>query len=339
MNFRIPAILLLAASPPLTAQSGPTSETYLDAILEKPDRPPSQTEIDALDRNNDRDLDVRDLVIFLNGEPVSASFASAETLAFYSATSVTLPIHFSKPVTGTIKLDLGGNASEGADKDFTILYHNPALKTFSVSNATSLSVTLQFPQWRGVGGEKIIRLTINRNPAVIVANGTFSTHLLRIRQFEAGEFVGMLSFPPGSGLPSLPIRMGLGSNGSAVCSFQQQGSLLGPHLSLSWNAGNQSFPNFPGTVPVVIPGASLGRLAGNVNASLSIQRMDAPYEKELEAYLEGFPSNDQPALYHATFTFHNLIAAGARFASGANPYAVVHQGRLTLQPVRYAAAP
>lgn len=351
MNPRILVPLLLAACPPfLSGQEEVREKDYLDAILENPNSP-TPGQIGALDRTGapgnlpDGQVDVRDLVVFLGGLPISATFGKAETLAFHSAGSVTLPIYFSKPIPATpqpsqrhIKFDLGGSAV-GPDgpgvPDYTLSY----VETVPVGARTH-QLTINFPNsWNGMGGEKIIRLTINRNPAAIPANGTFSTHLLRIRQFAAGEFVGMLSFPSGSGLPSLPVRIGLSSGGGAVCSFQQQGSLLGPQLDLSWNTGYQGFPNFPGTVPIAIPGASLGRPDGNVNASLSIQRMAAPYGAELDAYLEGFPATDQPALYHATFTFHDLIAAGARFPTGSNPYAVVHQGRLTLQPVRYAAAP
>ncbi len=344
MNPKIPALFFLAACPPLLLGQDVQTKDYLDSILEKPATPTSPP-VGALDRTNDGGVDVRDLVIFLGGLPISATFGSAETLVFHSAdsvTSVTLPIYFSKPIPNvpanqrTIKFDLGGTAVETTDYGLSYGATVPV-------GAKTHQLTINFTEsWRGTGGEKSIRLTINRNPAAIPENGMFSTHLLRIRQFDAGEFVGLLSFPPGSGLPTLPVRIGLWSGGGAVCSFQQTGGLLGSELPLSWNAGYQGFPNFTGAVPIVIPGASLGRPDGddgNVNASLSIQRMAAPYGGELDAYLEGFPETDQPALYHATFTFHDLIAAGARFPTGSNPYAVVHQGRLTLQPVRYAAAP
>ncbi len=330
----LPAVLSLGTG----TVGGQTSQDYLDKILER--RPFTPAEAAVLNRDAHPEIDVRDLVIYLSGQDVSASFASAETLAFHPAglttlPTVTLPIYFSKPVTGTIKLDLGGTASEGAEADFTILYHQAAQKTFTVVNATSLDIPIQLRPWQGIGGEKVIRLTINRNPEILPENGTYSTHLLRIRQFDAGEFVGMLSFPPGSGLPSLPVRIGLGLDGSAMCSFQQASTLLGSSLNFSWNTGYQGFPNFPEPVPITIPGENLNR-TNAVNATLSIQRLSPPFHEELVAFLEGFPENDQPALYHATFTFHDLIGAGARFSPGPNPYAVVHQGRLTLQPVSYA---
>lgn len=316
----------------LRAQQTPPEKDYLDKMLERRPFTPAETATLNRDGAANPNIDVRDLVIFLNGLSVSATFGSAESIAFHSQGSITLPIYFSKPVTGTIKFDLGGDAGAGVGQDYTLI---PSQVT--VTNAISTQVTVLFQPWRGVGGEKVVRLTLNRNPAVIPANGNFATHLVRIRQFEQGEFVGMLTFPSGSGLPSLPVRIGLGTGGSAVCSFQSESTLLGSQLPLTWTAGFAGFPAFTGSVALTIPGASLGRSAP-VNASLAIQRMAAPYGAELDAYLSGFPLDDQPALYQATFTFHDLIAAGQGRAVGSNPFAVVHQGRLTLQPVAYAAA-
>lgn len=340
MNRSLGLLFWICLSAALTAQDGLNSKTYLDKILEK--RTFTPAEIATLNKDGIASIDVRDLAIFLNGQPISATFGAEETLAFQSAGSVTLPILFSKPVTGTIKLDLGGSAAEGSTKDFTILYHNAGQKSFSVTNATSLQITIQFPQWRGMGGEKIVRLTIGRDPTVLPANGSIPTHLLRVRQFEAGEFVGVMSFPAGAGLPTTSVRVGLRSNGTGICSFQQSGGLLGTEFSFNWGAGERGFPNFSSPVALTIPGDSIGRSnapADALRASLVIQTKAAPYGAELDAYLDGFPADDQPALYDAVFTFHNLIKAGDRFPPGSNPYSVVHQGRLTLQPVRYPAAP
>jgi hypothetical protein len=138
----------------------------------------------------------------------------------------------------------------------------------------------------------------------------------------------------------LPVRVGLSTGGSAFCSFEQNGSFLGPGINLSWSAGSDGFPAFTGNVPLVISGQSLNRPAGtNVNASLQISRTVAPFDEQTQAYLAGFSPENQPALYQSTFTFHDLIAAGANRPLGDNPFAITHQGRLTLQPVIYAPAP
>ncbi len=210
----------------------------------------------------------------------------------------------------------------------------------TVTNAKSTQITVNFQPWRGVGGEKVLRLTLNRDPAVIPNNGSFSTHLLRVRQFDAGEFVGLLTFPPGSGLPTLPVRLGLSSGGSAFCSFEQNGSFLGAGFNLTWSSGSGGFPVITASIPLSIAAESLNRSPGaNINASLEISRLEPPYDELTEAYLEGFPPEDQPALYQSTFIFHDLIAAGANRPQGDNPFAIRHEGRLSLQPVSYAAAP
>jgi hypothetical protein len=325
-----------------SAQIVQPGRNHLDSILEKKAFTPG--EINAMDLGGgaagakDGKVDVRDLVIFFNnlrnnGDPAEASFETGESLAFVSQNSVTLPIIFSKPVTGTIRFDLGGNAENGLNADYTL-----AQTEISLTNATRTQLTVNIRPWRGMGGEKALRLTLRRQPQVIPANGAFSTHLLRLRQFEQGEFVGMLTFPPESTLPSLPVRLGLAQGGSGYCSFETQGTILGGGFAFMWQAGASGFPNVSGAIPLSLPGAIFGRGAQeSVSASLAFQRLTAPFPADLQEYLAGFPANDQPATYRATFTFQNLFAAGdAAPPAGPNPFAVVFQGRLTLQPVRYA---
>lgn len=312
----------------LAQADDPSVGKYADKILDR-----SVTDPLINDRNADGKVDVRDLAIYINGQPAFATFGSPETLAFHSQGSVSFPIYFSKPVTGTVKIDLGGSAAAGAGLDYTI---SPS--QLNVTNAKTAQINVLFQPWRGIGGEKTIRLTLNRNPSMIPLNGQYSTHLLRIRQFQQGEFVGMLNFPAGTGLPSLAVRIGLNNGGSAVCAFPSEGTILGSQIPLSWSPGATEFPNFTGSASLTIPGSTFGR-SSDIQASLAISRMSPPFGDELDAYLEGFPIDDQPALYHATFTFHNLIAAGQGRSPGSNPFAVVHQGWLAIQSVDYAAAP
>ena len=100
MNRSLGLLFWVCWSAASTAQDGLTSKTYLDKILEKTAFTPA--EIATLNTDGIASIDVRDLAIVLNGQPISATFGSAETLAFQSDGSVTVPILFSKPVTGTI---------------------------------------------------------------------------------------------------------------------------------------------------------------------------------------------------------------------------------------------
>jgi hypothetical protein len=318
---------------PLMSQS--PAKDYLDRILER--RTFTAEEIATLNKNNDSAIDVRDLVIFLNEMPTSASFATDETIAYHSQGSVALTVQFSKPVSQTtsIKFDLGGNAvaPTGSTPDYT-LTTSPTVP----AGANSTQVTVNFSQkWNGTGGEKIVRLTINRDPSVIAENGQFATHILRIRQFDAGEYVGMLSFPDGSGLPALAVRLGLFSGGQAVLAFQQQGSLLGNEIRLPWSSGSDGFPQFPANQTILIPAESLGRSSSQpVRASIGFVRKSAPFDEFTQAYLDGFPINDKPALYDAQFVMDNLISAGSSFTGSSNPFAIAQTGRLSLQTVSYA---
>jgi hypothetical protein len=145
----------------------------------------------------------------------------------------------------------------------------------------------------------------------------------------------MLNFPAGAGLPSLSVRIGLNNGGSAICSFQEANTILGSQIPLTWSGSAGGFPTFNGLATLSFPGSTFGR-STDVQASLAIDRMVAPYSDEFDAYLEGFPPTEQPALYLATFTFQNLIAAGQGLSPGSNPFAVIHQGWLAIQPVDYA---
>lgn len=342
--FPFLGLLLIQSSHSQVVQPG---KNHLDSILERKTFTPG--EVNAMDLGGgaagakDGKVDVRDMVLFFNNlrnntDPVEASFETGETLAFVSQNSVTLPIVFSKPVTGTIRFDLGGDAEAGTDRDYSI-----AQSEIALTNSTRTQVTINIQPWRGMGGEKVVRLTLRRQATIIPANGTFSTHVLRLREFERGEFVGMLSFPPNSALPSLPVRFGLSNGGVGYCSFQSVGTMLGTGFPFTWSTGGAGFPNLTGVITLKLPGASLGR--GNeegesdLTATLAFQRLVAPFTPDLQAYLSGFPGDDQPAVYQATFTFQDLFAAGASApSSGPNPFAIVYQGRLTLQTAGFAPA-
>jgi hypothetical protein len=315
----------------LSLSADPSVDAYADKILNR-----ANTDPRAIDRNADGQVDVRDLAIYIDGQPTFATFGSAESIAFASDGSVTLPIFFSKPIQGTVRFDLGGTAlATGVDRDVTLLQNEIVLNAPS----SSAEITILIEPWKGVGGEKIVRLSLKRDPVVLPANGTFPSHILRLRQFDAGEFAGMLTFPPSSGLPALPVRIGLDSGGLAVCSFQNPNTLLGEKLDFAWNAGFQGFPNLTGSSEVVIPKETFNR-GSDVTASLAIQRMASPYPEDIVALLEGFPSEGQPAVYHANLVFPDLFAAGSGSAGvSSGSLAITYEGRLIINPVTYSEAP
>lgn len=312
---------------PTSAQDDLPEKAHLDKILERRTFTPEEEA--ALNQDADPAIDVRDLVIYLNGLPISASFGSAESLAFHSQGSVSLPVYFSKPVTGTVTFDFGGTAQQGAGKDFTI-----TPMSVNLTNETSTQVSIVFEPWQGIGGEKVVRLSVTRDPAVVPANGTYPSHLLRIRQFDAGEFTGILSFPPASGLPALSVRVGLDSSGNAVCAFPDGSNLLGPSLNLGWSPGFEGFPSFPESTAITIGKESLKRTV-DLAATLQFQRMAEPYSDTVDAFLEAFPTGERPAMYHATLRFADLFAAGA----SDDDLAITYDGELAIQPVNYEESP
>lgn len=353
MRDRLLIILLSAvlSAPCFFCRAEAPEKSHMDKILQRRTNF-TAVETIALDRDTNSLVDVRDLVLYLrdqNGLAVSASFASEETLAYHSQGSVALTINFSKPVpqATTLKFDLGGTATPPQTSNPSIFasasdYKLSYSSAISVpAGATTAQVIVTFsPTWNGMGGEKAVRLTINRDPAVLPGNGEIATHLLRIRQFDGAEFIGTLTFAAGSGLPSLPVRVGLWSGGTGVCSFQQTDTIFGPEIALRWSGSLESPESLGNAIPFQFSGQSFGRGTNStINAKLSLARSNAPYDDITAAYLSGFPTNDLPAVYAANFVFENLIGAASTVLQGANPYAVTNLGRLVLQRVNFAPAP
>ena len=139
-------------------------------------------------------------------------------------------------------------------------------------------------------------------------------------------------------IEALLDRLHGGATLSALLSFQREGTVLGPQLILDWKAGSGGFPEIPGAAAFTVPGGALSR-PGTLNASLELTRFTPLPNSEDAAYLQAFPVNDQPALFRATLTFHDLIGAGASRPVASNPFAVSWQGRLSLQPVTYLPTP
>jgi hypothetical protein len=161
---------------------------------------------------------------------------------------------------------------------------------------------------------------------------------LRIRQFDGGEFVGTLRFSPASGLPAQAVRIGLSSDGSAVCAFPEGGTLLGNMVAIGWAPGIQGFPSFPENTEVEFSGASLGRTSP-LTGSLSFTRLAEPYDANVQAFVDGFASGNKPAMYRVSLSFSDLFAAGAAFIGvEQNTAAIIYNGELAIQPVTYSAS-
>ena len=208
------------------AQGVVPERAHLDKILEKRTFTPEETA--ALNKDTDPAIDVRDLVIFLNGQPISAYFDTIETVAFRDQTSVTIPIRFTKPVTGTIRVELGGTAKQGADFGAfgaQVQGFQGIRTSFSVTNATSAPIVIPISNAGGArSGEK--RLTLNLQ-AVATFNSTNTTvnrscniapgfrpaHTIVFRNAWK-SWIGTIDFPRESGFTSLAVRFLMGEDRS-----------------------------------------------------------------------------------------------------------------------------
>jgi hypothetical protein len=208
------------------AQNQPPEKPLLDKILEKRTFSPQETA--ALNKDADPAIDVRDLVIFLNGQPISAFFESNETVVFRDQPTVIIPIRFTKPVTGTIRIEMGGTAKQG--KDFgSFGVQVPGFQgittSLSVSNDTSAQITVPIANGNGAqSGEKRLTLnlqavaTLNSTTSVVtrtgnIAPGYRAAHTIVIR--EAWKtWIGTIDFPRESGFTSVAVRFLMGEDQS-----------------------------------------------------------------------------------------------------------------------------
>jgi hypothetical protein len=211
------------------AQNAPPETPYLNAILKRP-IPPTQSEKNALDRNTDGEVDVRDLAVYLNGLPVSAYFETAESVAFRGDTVVPVSIRFSKPATGTIRISLGGTASFGDDfQAFESQVSGFAGLTTSVTVIEKLTHTLMIPiapPNQDLAGERRLTLNLMAQATVTQGTGTVSvnrtggispgyrtSHTIVIRD-AAKTWTGTMDFSPEAGLSSQSVRFMMDEQGA-----------------------------------------------------------------------------------------------------------------------------
>jgi hypothetical protein len=215
----------------LQAQNSPPEKDHLDKILERPRTPPfTADEEAALDLTSDSAVDVRDLVVLLNGLPVSAYFETAQSVAFREDSSVPVVVRFSKPATGTIRFSLGGTASAGEDFlafEDTVTGFEGLTTSLNVSEA--LSHTLIVPIAPSVGefaSER--RLTLNLMAQATVTQGSGSvtvnrtggispgyrsSHTIVIRD-TAKSWTGTMEFGPEAGLSAMDVRFLMDGDGT-----------------------------------------------------------------------------------------------------------------------------
>lgn len=249
MKRLLPATFALCAlSPLLHAQSpsstgDPTLDKQRDIIL-------GRSAFDSsLDKNNDSQIDVRDMAlhVIVNGRPAEASFASEFSRAFPSQGSVQVPIFFSKPVSGVLRLELSGTAVEGADYTASSIGRDtpdPGLSRIVreitlPANSTSHAITVPLAPTTGeFRGERRLVLTLRADATYNSSNnqvtrdgpapGAISSHTIVISEaehlwtgtldFSPPEATGAAALPNGFG--TIPATFALDANGSLRASLR-----------------------------------------------------------------------------------------------------------------------
>jgi len=327
-TMRGAALIAVLGSAIGTAFANEPEDAYLDSILQRRVLTPSEQA--QLDLDGQPGLDVRDLVLFLDGLPVAATFETEETIVYHQQAIAMIPILFSKPVSGTVSFGVSGDAQPGSD--YTL-----SATDLPLTNATKADIVVSLPpQWRGDGGERVLQLILNRSQTLLPRTGRHQSHTIRMRKYDAGEYVGMLMFPTSIFLPSSAIRVGLMSSGDIDLLLVGGDSFIGRKLMFRGHLATDAFPEFDDQSTFSIPGAHLMR-SRDAEGAMRITRKTVP-DEDFESFLTAFPSEDKPAVYGVEVTLADLIGAGVAHAAGTNPFAVRMQGHLTLQPVRYAAS-
>lgn len=242
-NILNPALWCLALTGIAAAQDEPPEKAHLDKILERKTFTPEETA--ALNQDADPAIDVRDLVIFLNGQPVSAVFETSETVAFRGESAIPVVVSFSKPATGTIHFSLGGTASlgedflafgdqvAGFDGITTSLTVNDALThtllvpiasnnaEFTGERRLTLNLMAQASIMQGVG-----TVTVNRTGGISPGNRTSHTIVIK-DSFKS--WTGTIEFGPEAGLSATDVRFLMDDQGSTR--MQVPGSVFFSGLS------------------------------------------------------------------------------------------------------------
>jgi hypothetical protein len=216
---------------------------YADKILGR-----TVNNTNVVDRNADAVTDIRDLVIYINGLPLQASFATPETTAFAHRGSASIEVRFTRSISGVLSYNLGGTARSGSD-------YTGLTGTVSVTNAYSAFLPIGLPTPTSLRPPRDIVLTLKSpgtNPPPgqsFPTPGAQSAHRVRILDADYGLYFGSLSFPS-----SIRIDAQGTTNINPIVPCPASGFRMGVR-SVSGTAGTAviELPEFPISGPLAVP--------------------------------------------------------------------------------------
>lgn len=228
------AILVVAAitvSTPCLNAEDPSVSNYVDRILGRKVADPKVS-----DQNSDKSIDVRDLAVYIDGQATDSNYATfdtRQTRVFSSQSSVKIPISFSKPLTGSIRIELGGSAVGSRDyKAFGSPVQGFRGLVTQINLKSASKATLTIPlihRANEILGERRLVLTI-RSLATLkegdqvtrtasAAPGRISTHTVIIADADR-IWTGYMDFPARSGFGKQPVVFALNKNGKLTMAMR-----------------------------------------------------------------------------------------------------------------------
>lgn len=186
-----------------------TEQEIVDSILKR------RNDMPGADRNNDKTVDVRDLVVFLNNQPVEVFFEKSSSVALDWVPEHKIAVRLAKKASGKIRLvftggdvdasKVGAAVAGSEEREITLADSDrfeisvPIAKTDRLPLARSIVISLGIPR----GGESLI-LPDQNAPA---PTRRAAAHEIRVVSHTAGLYAGTITFPaplsanPQTGLP------------------------------------------------------------------------------------------------------------------------------------------
>lgn len=157
----------------------------------------------GVDVNKDKTIDVRDLVVFLNNQPIEVFFESSSSVARDWAGEHKIVGRLAKKATGKIRIVLSGSGDADASKIGSPV-SGSGEREISINNSDRFEIPVpivpsdRLPLARSV----IVSLGIPKNEEGLLLpdpaetdTPKFSAHEIRIVSHEAGLYSGTISFP------------------------------------------------------------------------------------------------------------------------------------------------